>query len=230
MSPLLLLLILAADVETLAANAGVAKAEQILPGKPAIVHLVNCHWVPKRAFAESEGLEGPELDREYAAAMATAAKVHNSLLHILADVPEVYVEGLTDGNQQQVARELLGLAVFHRELKQFDPDDGEATRQILAEHRQTLLRLGAAAELLLDGKPIKMLPAEGAEHEAGRPRGGMIDDKLQAAREAAIVKRITAKKATATLVLGGAHDLTPAIRPTGWGYIRVTPRGYPTGE
>lgn len=222
---LIALLIFAADVETLSANAGVAKVDQVLQGEPAIVHVLNWHWVPKDAFGKAEGLSGAELDREYNRAMATAAAVHRSVLRILDDQPAVYLEGLTDANRPIVAAELRALKPLHRELATFDPTEGDAARDLIAEHRQSLLRLGAAAELQLDGKRIKLLPAEGIEHEAWK--AAPLSDEANQAREAAIVKRITKRDKPAVLVLGGGHDLSAAIRPTSWGYVRITPRGYP---
>lgn len=149
--------------------------------------------------------------------LQVAAAVHKSKLLILADQGEVFQEGLTDRNQATVAAEIKGLAAYHQLLRRSGGDD--------AEHEQTLLRLGAAVELLLDGKPITPLPAEGAEHEEAR--GDKLGDAANKARELAIVKRIVTRGKSAVLVLGGGHDITEAIRPTGWGYVRVTPKGYP---
>lgn len=113
------------------------------------------------------------------------------------------------------------LAAFHTVLRREALED--------PEHEQTLLRLGAAAEMILDGKSIKRLPADDHDtHEAARPQDGLVDDAANQAREKAIVMRIVAKGKTAVLVLGGDHDLTECIKAyPGWGHVRVTPRGYP---
>jgi len=79
---------------------------------------------------------------------------------------------------------------------------------------------------MLDGKPIKMLPAEGTEHEVGK--ADKLGDVINKTREAAMVTRIVKRGNTAWLVLGGGHDLTELVKThEGWGYVRVTPKGYP---
>ncbi len=208
---------LAIDVDAIAKNPGVAKADRVIAGEPFIVHVLDWHYVNKADLAKAEGLEGDKLEAEYAKVLQAAAAVRKSKLLILADVPEVFQEGLTDRNQAIVAAEIKSLTAFHKALRSEGLED--------ADHERTLLRLNAAAELLLNGKPIKILPAEGAEHEAAR--GDKLGDAANKARETALVRRIVKHGKSSWLVLGGAHDLTEAIKPTGWGYVRVTPRGYP---
>lgn len=212
------------DVESLdpvdhygiARNPGVATVERLLAGEPAIIHVLDFHYVDKVALGKAEGLEGDKLEAEYSKVLETAQAVRKSKLLILADVPEVFQEGLTDDNQETISAEILSLTAFHAQLRREGLED--------ADHERTLLRLNAAAELILDGKPIKLLPAEGAEHEAGK--GDQLSEATTKARDAAIVNRIVKHGKTSWLVLGGGHDLTEAIKPTGWGYVRVTPKGY----
>lgn len=213
----LLLLLIAIDVESLSANAGVAKVEQVVPGERLIVHVLDWHYVAKADLSKAEGLDGDKLETEYAKVLQTAAAVHKSKLLILVDLPEVFQEGLTDRNQGIVAAEVKGLAAYHTLLRREGGDD--------PDHERALLRLNAAAELLLDGKPIKLLPAEGAEHAAGK--ADKLSDATNKAREMAIVDRIVKHGKNSWLVLGGGHDLSEAIKARRWGYVRVTPRGYP---
>jgi hypothetical protein len=221
-----LLLIFAVDVDAIAKNPGVAKVEVIVPGdRPAIIHVLDWHFVDKSALGKAEGLEGEKLDAEYATVMQTAAAVHKSKLLILAKVPEVFHEGLTDRSNKVFRTELRLLRPYHREIRTFDPETSETTKELIEKHQRKLLRLGAAAELKLDGKPIKILPAEGAAFEGGRTKP--LDDATNKAREAAIVNRIAAHGRTSWLVLGGGHDLSEAVKAHQWGYVRVTPKGYP---
>lgn len=207
-----------ADLAILAKNPGVANVEHVLPGEPAIIHVLDWHYVSKEALANAEGLNGRELDAEHAKVLMQAGAVHKSKLLILADLPEVFQEGLTDGNQVIVAAEIKSLAAYHTLLRRDGGDD--------LDHERTLLRLGAAAELLLDGKSIKLLPAEGDEHELGK--SDKLGDETNRARETAILKRIVKRGNTAWLILGGGHDLTELVREhEGWGYVRITPKGYP---
>ena len=143
---------------------------------------------------------------------------------------EVFSEGLTDENLPGYREALRGITAYHKELKQFSPDDGPEAKKILDEHQITLFQYGAAGELALEGK-LKELSAEGPEYDAARPMNGTVDPKLELAREEAIVKRILKHGKTSILVLGGGHDLTEIIRKhERWGYVRVKPKGYPNGQ
>ncbi|WP_254508196.1 hypothetical protein [Anatilimnocola floriformis] len=218
MPAILLLLLIGVDLEAIAKNPGVAKVERVLPGEKLIVHVLDWHYVSKEALGKAEGLKGTKLDVEHAKLLEQVAAVHKSKLQVLTGVPEVFQEGLTDRNQAIVAAEIKSLAPYHTLLRRNGTED--------SSHERTLLRLGAAAELLLDGKPIKLLPAEGAEHEANDSE--KLDDARVKARDGAIVKRIVAGGKTAFLILGGGHDLREAITgQVGWGYVRVRPKEYP---
>lgn len=208
------------DLKAISRNPGVEKFDQILVGEPTIVHLRNWRYVTKADFAKNKRLEGSELEREYAKAMKTVEAVHRSLKLILTKQSAVYVEGFTDNSVLQLPAEIRTLEGYHILLR--------TTGGIDADHEQSLLRLGAPVELFLDGKPIQILPAEEPDYERSNPLDGVIDDKRNVAREAAIVKRIVAKGESALLVLGGDHDLTAAVKAhSGWGYVRITPKGYP---
>lgn len=205
-----------------------ATVEQELPGDKLIIHVLDYHIVEKTLFGKHHGIAGEKLDAEFAQLIKDASAVHASHFKILAGVKEVFTEGLTDENFPIYRAKVRSITAYHRELKQFSPDDGDVAKKILEEHRMELLRLGAETEHLLDGMGIVVKPAEGPEYEAARPVDGKLDEKLQLAREEAIVKRIVKEGKTAWLVLGGGHDLTEIVRKhDGWGYVRVKPKGYP---
>jgi hypothetical protein len=150
-----------------------------------------------------------------------------SQLKILAGVKEVFGEGLTDENYPIFKAELQSLRPFHRELAKFDPAD---TKRIVEEHRLTLLRIGAAGQLMLDEK-LTVRPCEGKEYENRPLEDGklVLDRKVIEAREDAIVRNLLKEQGTLYLVLGGAHDLSDNIKRLSktCGYIVVTPKGYP---
>lgn len=223
-----LLAVVVFDPSVLAKNSGVAAVDQVLSGDKLIIHVLDYHIVEKSLFGKCNGFEGEKLETEYAQLIKDASAVHAAHLKILAGVKEVFTEGLTDENFSIYRAKVRSITAYHRELKQFSPDDGDVAKKILEEHRMELLRLGAETEHLLDGTGIVVRPAEGPEYEAARPVDGKLDEKLQLAREEAIVKRIVKSGKTAWLVLGGGHDLTEIIRKHGdWGYVRVKPKGYP---
>ena len=224
----ILLTALAITPSDLENNPGVEKVETVLSGDKLIIHVLDYHIVAKDQLGKNLEIEGEKLEAEYAQLVKDASAVHASKLKLLAGVEEVFIEGLTDKDKFIFDAEIKALKSFHRELKQFDPNDGADTKAILEEHHLTLLRLNAPGELLLDGAKLKVIPAEGPEYEAARPKDGKIDDATNKAREEAIVARIVKHGKTSVLVLGGGHDLTEIIKKhEGWGYVRVKPKGYP---
>ena len=215
-------LLLAASVGIdLAGNPGIAKLENAIPGDRVIYHVRDWHTTKREAFAAVTGFTGDELTREHNKSEAIAATVHKSKLLILAGQPEVVQEALSDTNYPLFAAEVRSLALFHRELRKIG--EPEPT------HEQKLVRLGAGANLLLDGKTITVIPAEDHDvYEAARPKNGEFNERLGRAREEAIVNRIVKRGKSAILILGGDHDLTDVVkRHRGWGLVKITPKGWP---
>lgn len=155
MNLLALLLVVAVDVDALACNAGAEKVERVLAGEKLIVHVLDYHIVNKEQLGKNVGIDGEKLDAEYAQVVKDASAVHALKLKLLAGAKEVFIEGLTDKSNPIFKAEIKALRSFHEELKTFDPNDGEDTKQILNEHKLTLLRVNAPGELLLDGVKLK---------------------------------------------------------------------------
>jgi hypothetical protein len=153
--------------------------------KSPIVHVRDWHLVDQELFGT---------DEEYAVHKKTVVAVQASQWKILADVPEVFIEGLSPRDEQVFS---IMLAV-----------------QKKMPHGDTLLHLGAAARLVID-KGLKVLPAEADGFEVANPvKDGkvVIDEAIQEKREDAIVRRLSAKKGKVYLLLGDAHDLKDKIR------------------
>jgi len=226
-----ILLTFAVIPEELRANDAAALVREVLPGtETRIIHIRDWHLVPKADFAIDTELVGKDLDDANDQHLRDVERVQKSELKILAGVRTVYGEGLTEENYPIYKAEIRSLRPFHHELAKFDPDDGEDSKRIFAEHRMTLLRLGAAGQLMLDEK-LTVRPCEGKEYENRPIKDGkvVLDTKIIGAREDAIVRNLLKQQGTVYLVLGGAHDLSDNIKRLSkdCGYIVVTPKGYP---
>lgn len=221
-----ILLLIAAQIDSSHADS----VQEVLPGtETRIIHIRDGHHITKENFAIDTELKDRELDEAHAEHLQAVDRVQKSQLKILAGVKEVFGEGLTDENYPIFQAEIRTLRPFHRELASFDPADGEDTKQIFEEHRLTLLRLGAAGQLMLDEK-LTVLPCEGEVYE-NRPIKDdklVLDQKVIEAREDAIVRNLTKRGGTCVLVLGGAHDLSDNIKRLcrDCGYVVVTPKGW----
>jgi len=197
-----------------ASREGAASAKDVTSGtETRIIHIRDWHIVPKDHFAIDTGLKGKELEEAYAEHLQAVERVQKSQFEILAGVKEVFGEGLTDENYPIFKAEIRTLRPFHRELASFDPAAGEDTKQIFQEHRLTLLRIGAAGQLMLDEK-LTVLPCEGEAYENRPINNGklVLDQKVIEAREDAIVRNLIKSGGDCVLVLGGAHDLSDNIR------------------
>jgi hypothetical protein len=107
---------------------------------------------------------------------------------------------------------------------------------MIAGHRRHLLQIGAAGRLLLSGDLQQVLPLDDAEALADA-KPAMVDDKLTFdkakvfRRQQAIVHRALAGKPVAVIILGGAHDLSDAVRAA-FGdrceYLRVRQQAFRT--
>ena len=104
---------------------------------------------------------------------------------------------------------------------------------MLDEHKHRLLEMGAAGRLLISGELEDVLPLEEAEAlekaKPVTPSGGVKLDPVRVeARHDAQVKHATAGGPVAVIVLGGAHDLSDAVRRFGGKceYLRMTTKRF----
>jgi hypothetical protein len=100
--------------------------------------------------------------------------------------------------------------------------------------RSQPLELGAPGRLLIAGEIDEVLPLDDADlldrARPVTPQGKIrLDPERLKARQGAQVKAVLAKGVFGLIVLGGAHDLSDAVRRLGHGqcdYIRVTTRRF----
>jgi hypothetical protein len=106
--------------------------------------------------------------------------------------------------------------------------------EMLDQHRLRLLELGAPGRLLIAGEIEEVLPLDDAElldrAKPVTPEGKvLIDPERLKAREGAQVKAVLSKGSLGLIVLGGAHDLSDAVRCPGQEhceYIRVNTKRF----
>lgn len=175
-----------------------------------------------------------KIDTLYAEHLGEVQCVQSAQRRLLAELIachslcEVFCEGLTD----------LDMPIY---LLMID----HLRRRGLDEHAlarggdrvdETLLRVGAAGQLLAAGELARVLPAEEeAAYKQADPLAGS-DGELTFAgrandeRQAAIVKRLLASGPLAIVMLGGGHDLSEQVRQLSGGrceYLRVRVSGMP---
>ena len=100
---------------------------------------------------------------------------------------------------------------------------------VLDRHREEMLRIGAAGRLLITGEVKNVLPLEeDGAIENSKPitsdgRVSLNADKIDA-RQDAQLRVLRRGNPVSVIVLGGAHDLSRAIRRAGskCEYLRVT--------
>jgi len=105
--------------------------------------------------------------------------------------------------------------------------------ELLDDHKERLLEMGAAGRLLISGELEDVLPLEDADAlEKAKPispSGGVKLDPVKVeARHDAQVKAALREGPVAVIVLGGAHDLTASVGRLGGRceYLRVTTRRF----
>jgi hypothetical protein len=106
--------------------------------------------------------------------------------------------------------------------------------ELLDQHRVRLLELGAPGRLLISDEIEDVLPLDDADlldsAKPVTPEGKLrLDLEKLKARQDAQVKAVLEKGAFGLIVLGGAHDLSDAVRRLARGqcdYIRVTTRRF----
>ncbi|WP_254509066.1 hypothetical protein [Anatilimnocola floriformis] len=200
---MIILFLLFAQIET--------EKVAIPDGKTHIIHVRDWHYVSKENYAADTGLEGDELDKDYAEFLGQVKAVQESQKAILRNHKTVYIERLSKGD----------MPIFEAMIRV----------QRKAPDEQTALNIGAAGQLLVE-KKIKVRPAEADDFRKANPvKDGKveIDEKLMEEREDAIVKNLLKKKGTVVLILGGGHDLSDNIRrlKVDCGYTTITPKDYP---
>jgi len=117
--------------------------------------------------------------------------------------------------------------------------DGEARAieaklaEMLAEHRERLLAVGAAGRLLIAGELEDVLPLEEAGVLAAAdplsPGGGVAIERAAGdARHDAMMRAVLSRGPVGVTVLGGGHDLTESVRRAGGDceYLWVTTGRY----
>jgi hypothetical protein len=128
-----------------------------------------------------------------------------------------------EGQLGALRTQLAGLPAEKRASVQREFDELEK------EHRRGLLELGAAGRLALTGE-VEVLPLDDEETpDRARPmtRDGRIqfDPASVEARHDAQLRAAMASGPCSLLILGGSHNLSPAVRRFGQGdveYLRVT--------
>jgi len=194
-----------------------------------IVHILDWHHVPRDAFAadmrDALGeVEDEQIDEAYAKHLdrvEDVQKAQRAILPALAQrhgVRAVYIQGPTEGD----------VALFEMLVGVYRRRGG----------RELGLRVGAAGQLVAEGKLKRVLPIEDAGalkaanpvSEDGEVR---VDEKLQEAREDAMVRRLLKVRGLAVVVLGGGHDLSDNVRRLGDGrceYVRLRREGIRAGK
>jgi hypothetical protein len=97
---------------------------------------------------------------------------------------------------------------------------------LVAEHREEMLRMGAAIRLLIAGRLGAVFPPDDAALlDAANP---LLDNaSAMAAREMAMAKKaLAAAGPLAVIICGGSHDLAAALQGQDCEYLRVWVRGY----
>jgi hypothetical protein len=114
-----------------------------------------------------------------------------------------------------------------RRVRRARGGSGDPVENLPGEHREKLLRIGAAGKLLIAEEIDEIVPLDDeGTYAAANPvkEDGtvVLDEAAIKLREKAIVGRLVAGEEPVTvIVLGVAHDLTDAFEGTGVGYSRT---------
>lgn len=109
----------------------------------------------------------------------------------------------------------------------------EKIRELLKEHREQLLRIGAPGRMLMAGELAEIIPLDdAAAHQASNPikRDGkvVLDETEIEAREKAMVERLlAADEPVSVIVLGTGHDLADQLDGSGVKYVRIPTKSVP---
>lgn len=229
----------AAILQNLPGVEAVEVAAEVKRPTHRIIHIADWHFVPEDAFAadirdqSDETIADEEIEQLYAEHLDEVRRVQAQQRRLLRElirrhgVERVYCEGLTDGDLP-----IYQVIVEHIHRNELGEPELIAGR---SADDETLLRIGAAGQLLAAGELAEVLPAEDEiAYEQADPLTDdgelRFDTPTNDARQAAIVRRLLAGGSLAVVVLGGAHDLSEQIRRLGGGrceYLRVIVSGMP---
>ena len=187
-----------------------------------IIHIRNWHFVRKDAFVadlqdlNDNKLSEDELDERYIQFLnhvEAIQKGQRQLLEYLIDhhgLKTVFLEGISE-------EELPKFNKFITTLRDFDQNKPKGETPIeqflLWQYRRDRLEVGAAGQLLMAGRLEAILPAEEAmafkqANPVGEDGKVTFDEKLNEAREDAIVRQLLKGGPIAVVILGGGHDLS----------------------
>ena len=184
---------------------------------------------------QADGAVGDdEIDRLYAEHFNEVRQAQTAQRRLLREligrhrVEKVHCEGLTDSDMP-----VYGIIIEHIGRRRLSEHELSAGPTGLDE---TLLRIGAAGQLLAAGELACVLPAEDEKAYAqADPLIGngqlMFDGQANDARQAAIVQRLLDGAPLAVVILGGA--LSEQVRRLSGGrceYIRVKKVNWPAGQ
>jgi hypothetical protein len=182
-----------------------------------IIHIADWHTVPADLYAADlrdvdDSLTDEEIEQDHAFSDAVTKVVQASQRQLLRRIGRhegvhcVHVEGVTDSD-------LSAYLTLVRSVGRHGPD-------FLPPH------FGAAAQALIAGDIKELAPAEdeSAHERAAIEAVGQLvfDGPANAAREAAIVRRLIESGPLSVIMLGGDHDLSTHVRAIpGCEYLRV---------
>jgi hypothetical protein len=208
--------------------------------KLTIIHIRDWHFVDKERFTldvrdESESeLSDDDINELFEEHRATVAKVQKRQKRLIKnlvkglEIKQVFQEGLT---AEQLPAYQKRIAIF-KNFKPYLPTGDSPLDQLTRHEYQTdMLLIGAPGQLLIDDHIKAIVPAEDAKaYKAAnplKPDGTIVfDEKVNEAREDAIVRNLMNASGTAVIVLGGAHDLSDNVS-AGVQLVEVTVKAYP---
>jgi hypothetical protein len=216
-----------------------------------IIHVKNWHWIPKAPFAIDQRVLEPDLTEEqidvrYGRFLDDIEELQKEQAELIRQLARQYglrsafYEGITPDNLQAFQAANNRLKLTHRlqdKMKSYEEttETIEIRRnldQLAKDLREDRIQLGAIGSLIRDGDLDDVIPLESTEMlEAANPitQDGQIrsDSVAGTAREAEMVRRILAGGPVAIVVLGGAHDLSDALKkasPSASYETRETPK------
>lgn len=208
--------------------------------KLTIIHIRDWHFVDKERFTldvrdESEAeLSDADVDalfEEHQATVAVIQRQQKQLIQKLVNglkIKQVFQEGLTAEQLPAYQKRIAILKDFRQFLPTGDAPIDQFTRY---EYQTDMLLIGAPGQLLIDDHIKSIAPGEDAKaYKAAnplKPDGRIVfDEKVNEAREDAIVRNLMKASGPAVIVLGGAHHLSDNV-PAGVQLVEVTVKAYP---
>lgn len=199
---------------------------------PLIIHLANTHFVSRDDFgadlrAQNDSIPEADIEARYAAFLDAVERLQNDQAWHLRElirqhgIRQVFVEGVTEANVAAFRGKAEELADFDFDAvyRRMTADDTEFADRALAivemdAFQSHKLQLGAVGQLLMAGD-VDVLPLDDeALMDAADPtkNGWQFDGPENAAREAAMVRKLLAGGPVVVAVLGSGHDLADEIK------------------